>query len=108
MIMQKGEIPMTVMMIRAKVKEESIKDIESAVQTMFAALDLVQPKGVRYASSQLSDGATFVILLALENPAENPLPAIPEFRAFQDGLRGWLAEPPTSEKLSVVGSYNLF
>jgi hypothetical protein len=46
--------------------------------------------------------------LALENPSENPLPAIQEFRTFQDHMRGWLAEPTAPEPLTVVGSYNLF
>jgi hypothetical protein len=33
---------------------------------------------------------------------ENLLPALPEFR---DNLKGWVAEPPTPEQLTVVGSY---
>jgi hypothetical protein len=99
---------MNVIMIRAKVKPENVKDVEAAANTMFSALHTLQPKGVRYASSKLADGVTFVIFLALESPNDNPLPAVPEFRAFQEGLKGWLAEPPVSESLSVVGSYNLF
>jgi hypothetical protein len=99
---------MSVMMIRVKVKPENVNDVEAAAKTMFGALAKVQPKGVQYASSKLSDGVTFVIVLALESPKDNPLPAIPEFRAFQEGLKGWLAEPPMSEQLSIVGSYNLF
>lgn len=98
---------MTVMMIRAKVKAESVEAVESSAKAMFAALERAQPRGVRYASSKLADGVTFVIVLALEE-SNNPLPAIPEFRAFQDGLKGWLAEPPVSEQLTVIGSYNLF
>jgi hypothetical protein len=99
---------MNVMMIRAKVKPEHVSDIESAVKTMFAALEVHQPKGVKYASSRASDGVSFIIFLALENPAENPLPAIPEFRAFQESLKAWLAEPSIPEPLTVIGTYNLF
>jgi hypothetical protein len=99
---------MNVMMFRAKVKPEHVADIETAVKTMFAALKVHQPQGVRYASTRASDGKTFIILLALENANENPLPAIPEFRAFQESLRTWLAEPTMPEPLTVVGSYNLF
>jgi hypothetical protein len=80
---------MSVMMIRSKVKSENVNDVEGATKTMFAALDKAQPQGVKYASSKLADGVTFVILLALESPEDNPLPAIPEFRAFQEGLKGW-------------------
>ena len=99
---------MNVMMFRAKIKPEHVSDVESAVTTMFAALQAQQPQGVKYASSRASDGTTFIILLALENPSENPLPAIPEFQAFQSSMRGWLAEPTMPEPLTVVGSYNLF
>jgi hypothetical protein len=104
----KGTIAMSVMMIRAKVKPENASDVETAAKTMFDSLNKVKPQGVQYASSKLADGQTFVILLALESPADNPLPAIPEFRVFQEGLKGWLAEPPASEPLFVIGSYNLF
>jgi hypothetical protein len=99
---------MNVMMLRAKIKPEHVSDVESAVKTMFAALEVHRPQGVKYASSQASDGTTFIILLALENSSENPLPTIPEFRAFQKSMGAWLAEPTVPEPLTVVGSYNLF
>jgi hypothetical protein len=47
-------------------------------------------------------------LLQLEEGIENPLAAVPEFREFQANLKDWIAEPPTTEQLTVVGSYNLF
>jgi hypothetical protein len=99
---------MSVMMLRAKVKQEHVADVESAARTMFAAIERAQPKGVRYASCRLADGVTFVALLALEDGIENPLPSVPEFGAFQAGLKEWLAEPPVPEPLTVVGSYDLF
>jgi hypothetical protein len=34
--------------------------------------------------------------------------ALPEGRAFQEGLKTWMAEPPTSERLTVVSSYLFF
>jgi hypothetical protein len=99
---------MTVMMLRAKVKSESVTDVEAAVRTMFSAIERAQPKGVRYASCRLPDGVTFVVLLQLEEGVENPLSTVPEFREFQERVQGWLAEPPAPERLTVVGSYNLF
>lgn len=99
---------MNVMMFRAKIKPEHTDDIEAAVKTMFSAIKAKQPAGVRYASSRLGDTNTYVILLGLEQPPENPLTAIPEFGSFQASLREWLAEPPSSEQLTVMGSYNLF
>ena len=108
MTRNESENVMNVVMIRAKVKAESVSDVEAAAEKMFGAINAVQPKGVKYASTLLSDGVSFVALLALEDPADNPLPAIPEFREFQEHLPGWLAEPPTVEPLTVIGSYELF
>jgi hypothetical protein len=103
-----SENVMNVMMIRAKVKAESVPDIEAAAEKMFGAINAVRPEGVKYASARLSDGVSVVALLALDDPADNPLPAIPEFREFQEHLPEWLAEPPTVEPLTVLGSYELF
>ena len=63
---------MNVMMFRAKAKPEHVDNLEAAVKTMFAALNVQQPVGVKYASSRLGDSTTYIILLALENPVENP------------------------------------
>src|SRR6266568_2240691 len=98
---------MSTMMLTVSVKPESRAEVEAAVAEMFSAIQRKQPKGVRYASCRLGDSDTFVILLQLEGN-ENPLPAVPEFRAFQENLKNWLAGPPASEQLTVVGSYNLF
>ena len=96
-----------VTMIRATVADHHVAEAEAAATAMFAALDEARPAGVQYASLRTGGGSTFVVLLALEGP-DNPLPAIPEFRAFQEGLAGWLAEPPTVEQATVLGSYGLF
>jgi hypothetical protein len=97
---------MTIMMFHPKIKPEHVGDVESAVKTMFAALEVHQPKGVKYASFRASDG-TNMVLLALENPSQNPL-AIPEFKVFQEGMGAWLVEPTVPEVLTVIGTYNLF
>ena len=99
---------MSVMMIRAKVKDESVADVEAAVRTMFSAIQRAEPEGVRYASCKASDGSTFVILLEVEDGIENPLGTVPEFRQFQQGLKDWISEPPVPEQLTVAGSYRLF
>jgi len=99
---------MNVMMIRAKLKAESVCDIDAAAEKMFSAIDAAQPAGVKYASMRLADGVSAVAVLALEDPADNQLQAIPEFREFQEQLPEWLAEPPIVEPLTVIGSYELF
>jgi hypothetical protein len=95
---------MSVMMIRAEVNPEHVRKVEAAAEIMFAAIKEVQPKGVRYASLRVSESSTFVILLELDG-AENPLTAVPAVRSFQEDLQGWLAAPPVSEQLTVVGEY---
>jgi hypothetical protein len=99
---------MNVLMVRSKVKAESVTDVEAAIEKVFSAIEQAQPAGVRYASSRLGDGVTFVALLELEDGVDNPLPALPAFVEFQEDLKKWMAEPPTLEQMTVVGSYRLF
>jgi quinol monooxygenase YgiN len=98
---------MSVRMVRAKIKPDKAAEMEKAARDMFAAIDAAQPQGVRYASSRLADGETYVILLALDDES-NPLAAVPAFRDFQENLKNWLAGPPAVEELTPVGSYRLF
>jgi hypothetical protein len=100
---------MTVMMIQSRIKPECVAEVEAAARTMFAAIDEAQPDGVRYASSKLPDGETFVVLLQLEDGVDgNPLAQIPEFGAFQARLNDWTAGPPIFHPLEIVGSFRLF
>jgi len=99
---------MSVLLLRAKVKPESVAEVEAAVTTMFSAIEEAHPDGVRYASCRLAEEDAFVILLQVADGIENPLPAIAEFKEFQASLPTWLAEPPVAERMTVVGSYNLF
>jgi len=99
---------MNVLMVRATVKAAQVTEIEAAVKRVFAALQHEQPKGIRYASSRLPDGVTYVVLLELDDGVDNPLPALPEFRAFQETLKNSMAEPPISDQLTVIGSYRFF
>jgi quinol monooxygenase YgiN len=99
---------MTVRMVRAKIKPGKTAELEALAKEMFAAIDAAQPQGVRYASSKLADGETFVILLALDDDDHNPLLTVPAFRDFQDNLKDWIAGPPEVAELTPVGSYRLF
>lgn len=99
---------MSVMMIRPKLKTDSVQAAEAAIKTMFAAIEEAKPEGVRYASCKLADGVTFMVLLALDEGTENPLGTVPEFREFQQNLKDWVVEPPTADQLTVVGSYRVF
>jgi hypothetical protein len=99
---------MKVWMVRAKVKAEQVAAIEAAGKRIFEALEREQPQGIRYTTCRLPDGVTYINLLELDDGVDNPLLDLPEGRAFQEGRKTWMAEPPTSEQLTVVGSYRFF
>jgi hypothetical protein len=103
-----GDDLMSMMMVRSKIKAESVAEVEAAARTMFSGIQEAQPQGVRYASCRLPDGVTFVALLELGDGVDNPLPTVPAFREFQENLKHWLAEPPIPEQLTVIGSYRSF
>ena len=71
---------MSVQMVQAKIKAESVTDVQAAAKNMLAAINAAQPEGIRYASCLLPDGETFVALLQVDDGVENPLPGLPEFR----------------------------
>ena len=99
---------MSVITVRATLKEEHVDDAVAAVKRMFAAIERERLEGIRYASIQLQDGVTFLALLEVEDGVENPLPGLPEAREFYERLPGWYAEPPEVGPGTLIGSYRLF
>ena len=99
---------MGLIMVRAKIKAESVDEIEAAGRTVFSAIEREQLQGIRYAVCRLPDGVTYVNFLQLDDDIHNPLPALPEGKQFGENLKNWLAQPATSEPLTVIGSYRLF
>ena len=99
---------MSVLTVRARLKEEHVAEAEAAVKRMFAAIEREGVEGIRYASIRLEDGVTFLALLELADGAENPLLDLPEARAFYERLPEWYVEPPEVGPGTVVGSYRLF
>lgn len=74
------------------------------VEQVYAELRATNPDGLRYVTVRLDDGVTFVHL-AIVDAAENPLPQVAAFQAFQQELDKRLVEPPTVHQVTVVGSY---
>lgn len=99
---------MRVLMAQAKIKAESVTDVQAATRKMFAAINAAQPEGIRYASVLLPDGETFVALLHVDDGVENPIPGLPEFRELQERVEDARAEPTSVQPLTVIGSYRLF
>jgi hypothetical protein len=99
---------MSVLMVRFKIKPEAPQTPRRRSTRVFSAIEQAQPAGVRYASSRLADGVSFVALFELEDGVDNPLAALPAVVEFQENLKQWMAEPPTVEQMTVVGSYRSF
>jgi hypothetical protein len=99
---------MSVLTVRARLKEEHIAEAEAAVKRMFAAIEREGLEGIRYASVRLEDGMTFMALLEIEDGVDNPLPGLPEAKEFYENLPNWYVEPPEVGQGTVIGSYRLF
>jgi hypothetical protein len=99
---------MNLLMVRARLKEENVADAKAATEKVIQALEQERPADVRYASSVLNDGVTFVALLEMEPGQEHPLRTFPAYVEMIENLKQWYAEPPTVEYMTVIGSYQLF
>jgi hypothetical protein len=56
----------------------------------------------------LSDGVTLIALLELKPDGGHPLAALPAYAELLENLKQWYAEPPVAERMTVIGSYQLF
>jgi hypothetical protein len=83
-------------LLEQKVEHESVEEADAAVRDLFATRDRVRPKGLRYASTRVADSSTFVILVELDDGAEDPRLAISEFGRFLEQLENWVDGPPSS------------
>jgi hypothetical protein len=100
---------MSVRMFRATIKPDRTAELEKAAQELFAALDAAQPEGVRYAWCKLADGTGYVLVVDLDDDANNPLLTVPEFSAVMDKLKNqWVSEPLAVQQMTPIGSYKLF
>jgi hypothetical protein len=59
------EDQMSVVMVRQKVKDDSVQEAEAAARELFATLDRLRPEGLRSASTRVVASSTFVILTEL-------------------------------------------
>jgi hypothetical protein len=98
---------MNVLMIRAKIKEENVADTQAATENVIQALERAHPD-VHYAVTRLSDGVTVLAFVEIEPGQDHPLLPFPEYTEMLENLKGWYAEPPTVENMTVIGSYQLF
>lgn len=57
---------MSVQIVQAKIKRESVTDAQAAAKKLFAALSDAQPEEIHYVSYLLPNGETFVALTQLD------------------------------------------
>jgi hypothetical protein len=76
------------------------------VAAVFAELKAAQPQDLRYMSLRLEDD-TFIHVVETADDGSSPLPKLPAFAAFQDGIRERCAEPPMRKGATVVGNYRM-
>ncbi len=96
-------------LVRYKVKTESVQENIEYIQAVFGALENSKPEGLRYASFQLEDGVSFVHIASIETEdGSNPLPSFDEFNAFVNDIASRCVEPPEPSELTTIGSYRVF
>jgi hypothetical protein len=96
-------------MVRYKIKPDRAEENERYITKVFEQLKQTQPKGLRYASFKLNDGATFVHIVSIEPEASShPLKQLETFRAFTDTIDERCEELPVTWDLEAVGTYRLF
>jgi hypothetical protein len=99
---------MGVLMVQSKIKSERVSHVRAGTEKVFAALDAAQPEGIRYAGLLGSDGETIVVLLQIDDGAEDALRALPEYQELLESVGPSRAAPPVVEQFTVIGSYRLF
>jgi hypothetical protein len=99
---------MKVVISHTKVKPDQVAAINAAGKRVLEALERERPQGILYAVCPLSDGENFVTLLVTDDGVDNPLLVLPEYRAFAENFKTWIAEPPTAEQLTAAISYRSF
>jgi hypothetical protein len=92
--------------IRYRTKPEMADTNAELVAAVFAELKAAQPQDLRYMSLRLEDD-TFIHVVETADDGSSPLPKLPAFAAFQDGIRERCAEPPMRKGATVVGNYRM-
>ena len=93
-------------LIRYKAKPELADRNAELVSAVFAELKAAGPDGARYLTLRLEDD-TFIHVVETADDGSSPLPKLPAFAAFQDGIRERCAEPPMRKGATVVGNYRM-
>jgi len=96
-------------MVSYKLKDDRVAENERYVVAVFEALHRSRPPGLRYATFRQADGVSFVHIVSHEEAnGSNALTALPEFKAFAEGVKDRCELPPVRVELTEIGSYGFF
>jgi hypothetical protein len=88
------------------VKPEKVSAFTEGVRSVVAALSKAEITGVKYAVIPLEKNVLQGIL-QLVNREDNPLPSLPEGKAFLEQLPLWIIAPPRRYAAIPAGSFHL-
>lgn len=93
-------------LVRYRVKPESVAENERLIAAVFEQLAREQPAGLRYASFKATDGVSFTHMVSIGTAdGSNPLGELAAFKAFTADIKARCDKPPVATELAEVGSY---
>lgn len=94
--------------VRYRVKPDRVEENAELVRAVYTELGAEKPEGFRYATFLLEDGVTFVHAAVTEDGYDAPLPQLPAFQRFLEGIRERCDEPPqTTKPRAQIGGYGI-
>ena len=93
-------------MVRYTTRADQAEENARLIREVFESLRQTAPAGITYVCYRLEDGASFVHIASIEDPANNPLQGLPAFKAFTAGVKERCDVAPATSVLHEVGSYS--
>ena len=97
---------MKTVMVRYKLKPESVAENEALITQVFVQIARDKPAGMRYQAFKQADGVSFVHVSAFDQADANPLIQLEAFKAFTAGIKERCVEQPAVVELQQVGRYD--
>ena len=92
--------------VRYKVKADRLEEHEDLIQKVITELGTRRPGGLAYHAFNLEDGVSFVHVASVSTPnGENPLAALPAFKAFVANIADRCEEKPVTSSATAILVY---
>ncbi|EFL19445.1 hypothetical protein [Streptomyces sp. C] len=93
-------------MIRYTVRPELVEQSVALLHAVYADLERVRPRGLRYDTFRLDGSGSFLALIeSVGDPVEAPHHQLASFQRYRAALSEICTEQPTVTYLDEVGSY---